>query len=47
VSRCRREDSIKTYSKGGAMIVRRELYRIRLGEGGNDFWSPIFKAREC
>ena len=46
VSRCRREENIETHSKGDAMMVWRELYRIRLCEGGNDFWSPIFKVKE-
>jgi hypothetical protein len=43
LSRCRREANIKTDSKGDAMMVWRELNRLRLGE---DFSSSIFKDRE-
>ena len=45
LSRCRREDNIKTDSKEDAMMVRRELNRLRLGEGGNDFSSSIFEVK--
>jgi hypothetical protein len=46
LSRCRREDNIKTDSKEDTMMVWRELNKLRLREGGNDFSSPIFKVRE-